>query len=91
MAVGVSIYVGDLVATDSDGEAQLLFQDGTRMVVGPNSSLVIEEFLFRSTAAENKFAVRALGGAFRFISGEGGDTGFKILTPTAAITGAALQ
>ena len=83
--VGSDIYVGDTVATDADGEVQLRFTDGTRMVVGPNSSLIIDQALFRSDADANKFSVRALGGAFRFISGDGGDKGFKIRTPTATL------
>ncbi|HSF96087.1 MAG TPA: FecR domain-containing protein [Thermohalobaculum sp.] len=85
LAVGASVFIGDVVKTDNVGEAQLLFEDGTRMVVGPNSSLVIDEFLFRGKAAENKFSVRALGGAFRFISGESGDKGYSIRTPSATI------
>ncbi len=85
LAVGSRVFIGDLVATDAAGEAQLLFADGTRMVVGPNSSLVIEEFLFRGKAAENRFAVRALGGVFRFISGDSGDEGYSIQTPTGTI------
>jgi len=88
LAVGSRVFIGDLVATDAVGEAQLLFSDGTRMVVGSNSSLVIDEFLFRGNATENRFAVRALGGAFRFISGESGesgDQGYSIQTPSATI------
>lgn len=85
LTVGSTIYVGDLVKTDGIGEAQLLFADGTRMVVGSNSSLIIEEFLFRGQAAENRFAVKALGGAFRFISGENGNDNFTITTPTGTI------
>ena len=85
LAVGTAVYVGDLVKTDGIGEAQLLFADGTRMVVGSNSSLIIEEFLFRGQAAENRFAVKALGGVFRFISGDDGDGNFQITTPTGTI------
>jgi hypothetical protein len=85
LSVGSDIFVGDLVQTDAVGEAQLLFGDGTRMVVGANSSLVIEEFLFRGKAAENTFAVKALGGAFRFISGDAGDDNYVIRTPTGTI------
>ncbi len=85
LAVGSTVYIGDLVQTDGGGEAQLLFDDGTRMVVGANSSLVIEEFLFRGKAAENRFAVRALSGAFRFISGDSGDDNYIIRTPTGTI------
>jgi hypothetical protein len=85
LAVGASVFIGDVVATDTVGEAQLMFRDGTRMVVGPSSSLVIDEFVFRGGAAENKFSVRALGGAFRFISGESGDKGYTIRTPSVTI------
>lgn len=86
LTIGASVFVGDLVKTDANGEAQLLFQDGTRMVVGSNSSLVIEEFLFGGKSAENRFAVQALGGAFRFISGEGGDKDYSIRTPSGSIS-----
>ena len=91
LAVGSRVFIGDLVKTDGVGEAQLLFADGTKMVVGANSSLVIDEILFRSDASENKFAVRALGGAFRFISGNSGDSSYSIRTPTATIGVTALS
>jgi len=85
LTVGAEVFIGDLVATDTVGEAQLLFSDGTRMVVGSNSSLVIDQFVFRGKSTENKFAVRALGGAFRFISGDSGDSAYSIRTPTATL------
>lgn len=77
LAVSSRVFIGDLVATDAAGEAQLLFSDGTRMVVGSNSSLMIDEFLFGGNATKNQFAVSALGGTFRFISGDSGDRGFR--------------
>lgn len=86
LAVGSAVYLGDEVRTDATGEAQLLFKDGTRMVVGPNASLVIDHFVFRAAAPENAFAVRALGGAFRFISGDQRPKeGYLIHTPSATI------
>jgi hypothetical protein len=85
LATGADVFVGDLVVTDATGEAQIRFSDNTKMVVGNNSSLVIDQALFRSQSAENRFAVRALGGAFRFISGKSGDKRFSIRTPSATI------
>jgi ferric-dicitrate binding protein FerR (iron transport regulator) len=79
LAVGSRVFIGDLVATDAAGETQLLFFDGTRMVVGHNSSL---DILFSGNATENKFAIRALAGSFRFISG---DQNHTIRTPSATI------
>jgi hypothetical protein len=85
LAVGTPVYSGDLVETDLGGEVQLMFSDGTRMVLGPGSSLILEEYVFRGDKATNKFAVRALGGAFRFITGVGNSENYSILTPNAKI------
>lgn len=82
---GTTVFLGDRVMTDSEGTAQLLFKDGTRMVVGPNSELMLDAFVFRSAAAENQFAVRALGGAFRFISGNSPKDAYLIHTPSATM------
>lgn len=85
LASGSQVYLGDTIATDAEGEAQLLFSDGTRMVVGPNSQMVLDEYVFRSGAAENKFAVRALGGAFRFFTGESPSDAYEIHTPSGTM------
>lgn len=85
LATGAVVHLGDLVSTDGTGEVQLLFRDQTRMVVGANSSLVIDQFLFRGGTADNSFAARALGGAFRFIGGNKGETDYQIRTPSATI------
>jgi len=90
LAVGSKVYVGDLVTTDAAGRAQLLFADGTRMIVGSDSSLMIDEFRFGGSAtedaSENRFVVHALAGRFRFISGDSGDRGYSIRTPSARIS-----
>lgn len=85
LVVGMGVALGERVITDSGGEAQLLFNDGTRLVVGPNSALVLDQFVFRGGAAENQFTVRALGGAFRFITGESQKDAYLIHTPSATI------
>jgi ferric-dicitrate binding protein FerR (iron transport regulator) len=85
LGIGSRIFIGDLVATDAAGEAQLLFSDGTRMIVGNNSSLKIEDVLFTGNVTGNRFAVEALAGTFRFISGDSGDQGFSMRTPSATI------
>src|SRR5919108_5616076 len=40
------VYSGDRINTAESGEAQIYFRDQTRLVVGPNSSLVIDKFVF---------------------------------------------
>jgi hypothetical protein len=77
--------MGDRIKTDSRGEVQLVFSDETRLVVGRNSSLVIEAYLLRSKTRVNNFTVRALGGTFRMITGKSQKSAYKIKTPTATI------
>ena len=85
LLAGTEVYLGDTVETDGQGEAQLLFTDGTRMVVGPDSLMVLDEYVFRGGAAENKFAVRALSGAFRFFSGNSPSDAYEIRTPSGTM------
>jgi hypothetical protein len=85
LTVGSDVAMGDRVKTDRNGEVQLLFTDDTRLVVGPNSSLVIEAYLLRSKSRANNFTVRALGGSFRMITGKSAKQAYKIKTPTATI------
>lgn len=85
LEAGAPVYRGDKVVTDDVGTAQLLFEDGTKMVVGPNSALVLDQFVFRSGAAENQFAIRALTGAFRFITGDSPKDAYLIQTPAATM------
>lgn len=85
LSVGAPVYLGDHVTTDAKGTAQLLFKDGTRMVVGPNSELVLDAFVFRSAAPENQVAMRALSGAFRFITGHANKDAYLINTPSATM------
>lgn len=85
LAAGTKVFLGDRVKTDSIGEAQLLFDDGTRMVVGPNSDMVLDEFVFRAGVTENQFVVRAFNGAFRFITGNAEKDAYLIQTPSATI------
>ena len=82
--VGSDVSVGETIATGPSGHVQLLFDDQTRIVVGPRSSLVIETYLLNGTAAD-RFAVNALAGTFRFISGTSPKPVYSIDTPTASI------
>jgi len=84
LVVGTDVSVGETIVTGPSGTVQLLFDDQTRLVVGPRSSLQIETYLLAGTGAD-KFAVNALAGTFRFISGNSPKPVYSIDTPTASI------
>lgn len=84
LEVGADISLGEQVVTGSSGQVQIVFSDQTRLVVGPGSALTIESYLFNGATAD-KFAINALAGSFRFISGHSPKAAYSINTPTASI------
>lgn len=84
LVVGADVTVGETIVTGPRGNVQLLFDDQTRLVVGPGSTLEIENYLLAGSGAD-KFAVNALAGTFRFISGNSPKAAYSIDTPTASI------
>lgn len=84
LVVGADVSVGETIVTGPTGSVQLLFDDRTRIVVGPRSTLQIETYLLGGSGAD-KFAVNALAGTFRFISGTSPKPAYSIDTPTASI------
>lgn len=85
LVVGSDVSLGETVVTGPAGEVQLLFTDQTRLVVGPKSSLKIEAYLLRTDNTASQFAVNALAGTFRFITGKSAKNVYKIDTPAGSI------
>ncbi len=79
------IFSGDRITTDAIGNAQIKFRDNTKLVVGPNSALVIDAFVFDKNDTARKVSISAIKGAFRFISGKSPKDVYTIKTPTATI------
>jgi hypothetical protein len=84
LSAGSVIFENDKITVGS-GNAQILFVDGTRLVVGPGSTLVIDRFLLRGGTTAQKFSVEALRGTFRFITGKSAKSAYDIKTANATI------
>ena len=84
LSPGTPIFENDQLVTGK-GNVQILFVDDTKLVVGPNSSLVIDRFLMRGGNRAQKFSVDALRGTFRFISGKSAKNAYDIKTANATI------
>ena len=85
LLVGSDIFIGDLVETGPKGQVQILFADKTRLVVGPQSALKIDDYLLRNNGDAGKFVVDMLSGSFRFATGNGPKAKYEINTPTGTI------
>jgi hypothetical protein len=85
LVVGADIFLGDRLTTGPEGLVQILFSDNTKLVIGPNSSLLIEDYLIRNNGTAGKLAVDMLAGSFRFITGTSPKGAYEISTPTGTI------
>ncbi len=85
LVVGSDVFIGDRVVTDARGLVQIRSSDRTELVVGPNSALVIEDYLLREDGSSGKFAINALSGTFRFVTGGAPKDRYSIRTPTGTV------
>jgi hypothetical protein len=85
LAVEAPVFSGDKIVTGPIGEAQIKFRDNTKLVVGPNSMMTIDAFVFSENGTAQKFSINVARGAFRFITGTGPKKAYSINTPTATI------
>ncbi len=85
LVTSAPVFMGDRIQTSGKGEAQIELLDNTRLVVGPNSSMVVNSFIFEGGDQAKKVSLNALRGAFRFITGSSRKNAYEIKTPTATI------
>lgn len=85
LQAGADISMGETVVTGPSGQVQIIFHDQTRLVVGPNSALLIETYLLADSNTVSQLTVNALGGTFRFMTGNSPKPAYSIRTPTASI------
>jgi hypothetical protein len=85
LVVGADVAMGDKIVTGPTGQVQLIFNDQTHLVVGPGSTLVIASYLLRNDQTASRFAINALGGSFRFVTGQSDHSAYTITTPTGTI------
>ncbi len=85
LRVGMEVASGDSISTDRNGLVQLIFVDETKIAIGPNARMMLDVTMLRGNKKAKSFAVQALGGSFRFISGKSKKRAYSIQTPTATM------
>ncbi|MDC0443651.1 FecR domain-containing protein, partial [Gammaproteobacteria bacterium] len=69
VAAGYKIIQNHVIETDGIGRAQMLLVDGTSLAVGPNSSVVLDKFVYNPITAEGSLEVTAKG-LLRIVGGK---------------------
>ncbi len=82
---GMIVQSGDVISTDSSGIVQLVFVDETKIAIGPNAKMALNVSMLRGNRKARSFAVQALGGSFRFVSGKSRKRAYSVTTPTATM------
>jgi hypothetical protein len=87
LLVGNDVVFNEHIATAADGQAQLLFLDRSSFSIGPNSDILIDQFVYDKGAGTGKLVANATKGVFRFVGGalSKNDGQVQIRTPTATI------
>ena len=91
--VGEPIYLNDEISTADGSTLQVLLRDQTVFSIGPNSTLIFDEFVFDPTALDEvALSASVTKGTFKFISGKvsklkPGAMKLKLPNATASIRG----
>ena len=86
LQIGSSIIFRERISTSASGSTQVMFVDKTTLSVGPNSSILIDEFVYNPNAGTGRMTVTLTKGAMRMVGGNVSHTeGATIKTPLATI------
>jgi len=85
---GLRIRMNDVLVTGKDGSMGVIFNDNTRISLGPESRLTVTKFVYQPAREKYGFISRLVQGTAYFISGAIGKASpesVKFKTPVATI------
>jgi hypothetical protein len=86
LRVGTDIEQGERIDTDENGQAQLLFVDGSSFTVGSRASVVVDDFVYDAATQKGHLGLSVGKGVFRFVGGHlSKDGSVDVRTPTALL------
>jgi hypothetical protein len=75
------IHRDERIRASNSGVGQFEFRDGTKLAVGPNSSLVLDRSIFAGDSSFQTLTLKATRGTFRWVSGNSKSSAYKVNTP----------
>lgn len=86
LELGARIIHRERIQTTASGSLQLIFLDKTTLNIGPNSDLVIDEFVYDPAAGTGRMAATLTKGVMRFVGGQVSHTqGATVRTPATTL------
>lgn len=85
LKIGDGIHQNESITTGAAGQAQMLFLDQTVLTIGPESRVILDKAVFDPQKKTGEVSLRAVSGAFRFVSGSSPSEKYEIKTPQGTI------
>jgi hypothetical protein len=86
LRIGIDVQANEVITTNANDRAHLVFLDGTSLTVGPNAQLTIDRFVFDPATKTGDLAINASKGVLRLVGGKISKTKpITIATPSATI------
>ena len=84
--IGNDMAADETVVTKGNDRAHIVFLDGSTLTIGPNSTIVIDKFVFDPASQSGTLNLRATRGVLRYVGGaisKGAEV--TIRTPSATV------
>jgi hypothetical protein len=86
LVVGADVVVNETVRTSASGSSHISFPDQSTLNIGPNSELVIDEFVYDPNAKTGRMRASAFKGVMRYVGGQiSHNSDVTVTTPSATI------
>jgi hypothetical protein len=86
LVVGADIVLKETVRTSAVGSSHILFPDQSSLNIGPNSELVIDEYVYDPNTNNGRMSATAVRGVLRYVGGQiSHKTGITVTTPSGYI------
>lgn len=70
LSSGKTVYSRDTITTSPQGRLQIMLVDETVFTIGPDSEMLIDEFVYDPFTGSGKVAAEVTKGVFRFVTGK---------------------
>lgn len=82
---GSRVHRNELLQTGPQGQAEFSLDDNTKLALGPEAELRLDEYAVAADTDTKTIALKLLKGTFRFLTGSNASETYKIETPSATI------
>jgi hypothetical protein len=85
LKTGFRVHRNELLQTGAGAQAELKLDDNTKLALGPDAELLLDEYAVAAGSDTKTIALKLLKGTLRFLTGKNASETYKIETPSATI------